>query len=178
LGQFSNAVQMVVEESYIKSRNYNPLNVVGMEGILGVVLMGLAILPALYFVPDVGLIGANFNEDSLDALVQIYNSVILIVFVLLYLLSIAFYNFFGLSVTKQLTAVHRTLIDACRTICVWIIEIILYYFVSHDYGESWNTPWSFLQLGGFVLLLLGTLIYNGVLKLGCFPYEVRKSQQV
>ena len=58
------------------------------------------------------------HRDALDAAVMIYNSHRLLAFVLLYWLSIAFYNFFGLSVAKQLTAVHRTFIDAVRTIFV------------------------------------------------------------
>lgn len=171
LGQLTNAIQMVVEESFIKSRNYPPLNVVGMEGLFGTVLMALVILPALYFVPNVGMVGSNFHDDSLDAMVQMSNSTILLVFIFLYLLSIAFYNFFGLSVTKQLTAVHRTLIDACRTICVWVTEIVLYYAVSNEFGEAWNMPWSFLQLGGFVLLVFGTLVYNAILKIPGSNYE-------
>jgi hypothetical protein len=69
--------------------------------------------------------------------------------------SIAFFNFFGVSISKELSAIHRTLIDATRTICVWIVQIFIYYVVSKDYGEAWSHPGSYLQLFGFVLLVLG-----------------------
>ena len=60
-----------------------------------------AVLPAMYFIP-----GSDVNnnyENSLDALYQIANSPRLLVFCLLYLTSIAFYNYFGLAVTRSLT---------------------------------------------------------------------------
>lgn len=55
----------------------------------------------MYYVP-----GADVNnsyENSLDALYQIANEPRLLVFCLLYLTSIAFYNYFGLAVTRSLT---------------------------------------------------------------------------
>ena len=59
------------------------------------------VLPAMYFIPGSGINGSY--ENSLDALYQIGNSPRLLVFCLLYLVSIAFYNYFGLAVTKSLT---------------------------------------------------------------------------
>lgn len=62
---------------------------------------------------------------------MIGNNKQLLAFVLLYWISIAFYNFFGLSVAKKLTAVHRTFIDAVRTIFVCFLftcSCIFYYF--------------------------------------------------
>jgi len=99
---------MVVEERFLKKSGYAPLNVVGMEGLWGVILMVVIIMPVLYFIP--GDDNGSY-ENALDALVQIRNSPSLLIFNIGYLLSIAFYNFFGLSVAKKLTSVHRTLID-------------------------------------------------------------------
>eukprot|EP01128_Nolandella_sp_AFSM9_P009779 TRINITY_DN640_c8_g1_i1.p1 TRINITY_DN640_c8_g1~~TRINITY_DN640_c8_g1_i1.p1 ORF type:complete len:398 (+),score=78.51 TRINITY_DN640_c8_g1_i1:134-1327(+) len=172
LGQVMNAIQMVFEEMLIKKKGkYHPLAVVGMEGLSGVVLMTALILPTLYFLPATGEVGSNFHDNSLDAIVQIANSQFLLVMTILYLFSIAFYNFFGLSVTKALTVVHRTLIDALRTIVVWLVNLIVYYVAGESYGEAWVTPWSFLQLGGFALLILGTLLYNEVIKVPCSTYK-------
>jgi hypothetical protein len=48
---FLGAIQMVIEEVYLKKRNYPPLNVVGMEGVFGIFLMILIALPLIYFIP-------------------------------------------------------------------------------------------------------------------------------
>eukprot|EP00026_Physarum_polycephalum_P009519 Phypoly_transcript_09645.p1 GENE.Phypoly_transcript_09645~~Phypoly_transcript_09645.p1 ORF type:complete len:343 (+),score=25.92 Phypoly_transcript_09645:72-1100(+) len=114
-GQFANAVQFIVEEIYLKKKKFTPLFVVGAEGVWGVVMMCAFVLPLVYFIPGEH---TKHYENALEAFVMIYNSHRLLFFVIIYWLSIACYNFFGLSVAKELTAVHRTFIDAVRTIFV------------------------------------------------------------
>ena len=70
-------------------------------------MLSFAILPVLYFIPGSD---QGSYENALDALVMIKNDGPLLALNLLYSMSIAFYNFFGLSVAKQLSTVHRTLI--------------------------------------------------------------------
>jgi hypothetical protein len=160
-GQLAAAVQMVVEEMFLKKKQFPPLQVVGMEGLNGTLLMAFLVMPIMYVIPgsDVGS-----YENYLDAFVQVSNSVPLLILTLGYIVSIAFYNFCGLSVAKHLSTIHRTLIDACRTILVWITGLMFYYFGLPQYGEGW-LPGSWLQVIGFVLLLLGTALYNGALQM-------------
>ncbi|XP_078001326.1 solute carrier family 35 member F6-like [Glandiceps talaboti] len=167
-GQLVSASQMIIEETFLKSRGFHPLQVVGMEGTFGVFFMSLIILPALYFIPDDTAPSGRY-EDSLDALVQIKNSPKLLSFVLLYLISIAFYNYFGLAVTKSLTAVHRTLIDACRTMLVWLVSLFIYYTIDKDFGEAFNKTWGLLQIDGFMFLVIGTGLYNELFDLEWIP---------
>ena len=159
-GQFCNAVQMIVEEIYLKKRSLEPLLVVGMEGLWGSLIMCFVVLPIIYFIP--GDDNGSY-ENAIDALYMIKNSWSLALLIVGYWLSIAFYNFFGLSVAKSLTSVHRTLIDALRTMAVWGVQLVIYYRFSRDLGEDWN-QYSWLELAGFLLLLCGTLIYNSILK--------------
>jgi len=170
-GQLMGAIQMVVEESFVKGRGIEALNIVGMEGFFGAIMMAIALIPILYFVPGGTALGNIFHDDSIDAVVQMFNNWVLLVFILLYLFSIAFYNFFGLTLTKITTAVHRTLIDACRTIAVWGAELFVYYAINEEFGEPWKTPQSYLQLLGFALLVTGTLIYNEIITIPCSTYD-------
>jgi len=157
-GQLANAIQMVMEETFLKKKEYPALHVVGMEGLHGLLIMSFIVMPILYLIPGVSwsrrfefefegkvshfvcilLLGddAGSYENYVDAFVQIGNNVPLLMFNLAYLISIAFYNFSGLSVAKFLSTVHRTLIDALRTILVWVVAIILFYAGLPDYGEG------------------------------------------
>jgi|EP01047_Picozoa_sp_COSAG01_P014285 multidrug transporter EmrE-like cation transporter len=63
--------------------------------------------------------------------------------------SIAFFNYFGISVTKKMSAAHRMVLDSVRTCVVWAAGLMLF-------GEAF----SFLQLIGFLILIAGTLVYN------------------
>jgi len=167
--QIVSASQMVIEETFLKKRGFHPLHVVGMEGFYGIVFMVAIVLPVLYFIP--GDQHHNSYENSIDALIMIGNNYKLAIFCLLYLASIAFYNFFGLSVTKSLTAVHRTLLDACRTLVVWITSLFIYYVVDKSFGEAWNINYGMFQVDGFMLLLIGTAMYNQLFKIPCNRYS-------
>jgi hypothetical protein len=67
--------------------------------------------------------------------------------------------------------------DALRTVLVWGTEIFIFYIIGDPAkGEEWS-PYSFVQLGGFALLIVGTLIYNSVLRVPgvccgvrCYPF--------
>jgi hypothetical protein len=167
-GQVCSAGQMVVEETFLKKRSVPPLRAVGLEGCWGAVVMAILVLPVVYLIP--GHQQGGRYENALDAMVMISHNGGLATFVAMYVLSIAFYNYSGLSVAKHLTSVHRTLIDALRTIFVWGCSLFIYYAVNERFGESWN-EYSFLQLGGFVLLFIGTLIYNRIVMLPGFRYS-------
>ena len=59
---------------------------------------------------------------------------------------------------------------------VWVVEVALYYITSGFVGQAW-TVWSWLQLGGFALLLLGTFIYNNVLRIPGLYYPTKEEQE-
>jgi hypothetical protein len=68
--------------------------------------------------------------------------------------SIAFFNFFGVSITKHMSASTRMVLDSLRTLVIWGVSILL----------GWET-FCFVQVIGFVVLLAGTMIYNKVWRL-------------
>lgn len=51
--------------------------------------------------------------------------------------SIAFFNFAGVSVTKELSATTRMVLDSIRTLVVWVFSIML----------QWES-FQYLQVGG------------------------------
>ncbi|KAK3092644.1 hypothetical protein FSP39_005347 [Pinctada imbricata] len=174
--QLVSATQMVIEELFLKKRSLHPLHVVGMEGSYGVFFMSAIVLPAMYYIPGSDINGSY--ENSLDALYQIANQPRLLVFCLLYLASIAFYNYFGLAVTKSLTAVHRTLIDACRTIMVWAVDLLIFYAFDKNFGEPFDKQYGLLQVDGFFFLMIGTALYNGLIHVECIPCLRRPAEEL
>lgn len=166
-GTFTSACQMIVEEVFLKKRRSHPLQVVGMEGLFGTFMMITIALPIVHFIPGNDLNGSY--ENIVDALYQIGDNPLLMVNVILYILSIAFFNYFGLSITRHLSAVHRTLIDSLRTTFVWLVSLILFYSTRGRYGEPFDSSWGLIQIDGFACLVIGTLIYNKVMDLTFIP---------
>jgi uncharacterized membrane protein len=170
------AVQMTVEEKFIGGYDIPPLQVVGWEGIFGFCTLSV-VLGIMYMVPAPaafceypgGQYGDTTNpvypshcghfEDTYDAFVLMGNSPLVTGMLLLNILSIAFFNFFGVSVTKHINATTRMVLDSMRTIIIWAFSM----------GVGWET-FCYVQIVGFVTLLSGTLIYNELIKLPWLTY--------
>lgn len=61
----------------------------------------------------------------------------------------------------HLGAVFRTVLETMRTVCVWIVDLGLFYIPLGlgQLGEAW-TRYSLVQAAGFVVLVAGTLVYG------------------
>ena len=63
------------------------------------------------------------------------------------------FNFFGLSVTRTVSATSRSTIDTCRTLFIWIVSL----------GLGWES-FKWLQIVGFGLLVYSTFVFNGLVQ--------------
>ena len=151
------AIQMTVEEKFVKGYKVPPLQGVGWEGIFGFIVVGIALFP-MYFIPWHFPAGQDFwqdhtrFEDAIDGVHQIFYIPTLTVAFLGTVVSIAFFNFAGLTVTKEVSATTRMVLDSVRTFFIWIFGLIV----------KWQT-FSFFQPIGFVLLIAGTFIYYNLI---------------
>jgi len=159
VAQICSAFQMVFEEKLLTTgAPTSAKKVVGCEGAWGCIYM-VVILALMTNMP--GSDNGHY-EDLSDGIHMLTNEPSLLFFVVTYMASIAIYNLTGIIVGKTLSAVVRCLIDSCRTIVVWIVNLIMYYFISKKYGTPWKDH-SWLMAVGFACLVIGTLLYNEVL---------------
>lgn len=163
--QIITATQMVLEEKFVVGSNVPPLQAVGWEGLFGVICMGSLLIPLNFLTYS----GAPI-EDSIDGLYQIYNSPEIAGGYFGTVVSIGFFNFAGVSITKELSATTRMVLDSVRILVIWSFTVLV--------GWQAFIP---LTLLGFVLLVLGMKIYNRIIPLPCLPYEdvltVRESER-
>merc|ERR1719375_2284347 len=137
--QIFQASMLVYEEKIMSKYTVPPLLVVGMEGMFGI-MFGMVLLTGL---------NAMHIENTSGAFYQISHCKPLLIAVVGSIFSIAFFNFSGVTVTQKASAVARSTIDVSRTIIIWAVELSM----------GWNT-FNTLQLAGFFVLALGTMIYN------------------
>lgn len=152
MAQIIVAVQMVLEEKFVYKHDVHPLKAVGTEGFFGFLILSLLLIP-MYFIP-VGNFGDNPRhvlEDALDAFCQIGHQPLIILALLGNTVSIAFFNFAGISVTKEISATTRMVLDSLRTLVIWVVSLAL----------GWE-QFQGLQILGFIILLAGTALYNGL----------------
>ncbi|KAE8286637.1 Solute carrier family 35 member F6 ANT2-binding protein [Larimichthys crocea] len=152
MAQIIVSVQMVLEEKFVYRHNIHPLKAVGTEGFFGFFVLSLLLIP-MYFIP-VGDFADNPRhvlEDALDAFCQIGHKPLILLALLGNTVSIAFFNFAGISVTKEISATTRMVLDSLRTLVIWVVSLALGWEQFHG-----------LQVLGFLVLLLGTGLYNGL----------------
>ncbi|XP_060596006.1 solute carrier family 35 member F6-like [Ruditapes philippinarum] len=147
------SVQMVYEERVIGRFNVQPLAAVGYEGLFGALVLGLLLIPFYYI--DAGSFShaaGNRLENVHDAFVQMGNNWRIILATVGNIMSIAFFNFAGISVTRELSATTRMVLDSVRTLVIWAVTLSL----------SWQ-DFQYLQVVGFILLILGMMLYNDII---------------
>jgi len=169
LSQIVQAGQIVTEEFLLKDLTLSPLSVVGFEGLWGTLLMIFIACPIAYVVPgaDYSPMKHNSLENTIDSFICLASSKSLIIAVLLFCGAVFLYNCYGMLITDSFSAINRTIFEAVRTAVVWIVSLVIHAIEPDSpYGELWN-KYSFVELAGFILLFISSLIYNGVIKLPC-----------
>jgi drug/metabolite transporter (DMT)-like permease len=155
IAQIVTALQMVYEEIYVSRMDISPLECVGLEGVFGFLIVTLAMVPMFYIRAPDSMKNNNAGgviEDAPDALAQIANNLMLLPPTLGVILSIAFYNFAGVSVTKEISATTRMVLDSIRTLVVWAFGLSIGFEVFH-----------WMQLVGFLFLITGICSYNDLI---------------
>ena len=164
LAQCFTAFQFVIEERIMESYSVPAIKAVGLEGLFGLISLGVA-FPILHFTYGIHGPPGNFADivngyhDMFDH-TTVWASGIGIIF------SIAFFNWFGLTVTRNISATSRSTIDTCRTLFIWMISL----------GLQWET-FKYLQVLGFIVLIYGTFVFNDVVK-PPFCFSVKLESEV
>lgn len=165
IAQVITATQMTYEEKYVGSLNIPSLQAVGWEGIFGFVVLSVLLVP-MYFIHVPKVFSNNPRqvlEDAVDAFYMIKHNYLLLVPISATVFSIAFFNFAGISVTKEISATTRMVLDSVRTIVIWSVSLSIGWQKFHP-----------LQLVGFTSLIFGMCIYNDIIVMRPLRFIGRK----
>ncbi|KAG1664858.1 Solute carrier family 35 member F6 [Nymphon striatum] len=153
IAQIIVGTQMVYEEKFISKHNVPPLQAVGWEGFFGFSILAILLVP-MYYIPVGHVLFHNPDgnmEDAIDGFYQIGNNWQVALAFCGTIVSIAFFNFAGISVTKEISATTRMVLDSVRTIIIWIVSLAIDWQQFHP-----------LQLLGFFVLIIGMCLYNDI----------------
>ncbi|KAK5664289.1 hypothetical protein OQA88_507 [Cercophora sp. LCS_1] len=161
--QIFTATQFVLEEWILERSAIEPIRVVGWEGLFGfsITLLGMVVLHLAVGRTEAGRYGPF---DMMEGWRQFWEYRPVFISSILIMISIGGFNFFGLSVTRSVSATSRSTIDTCRTLFIWIVSL----------GLGWET-FKWLQVVGFALLVYFTFLFNGIVQP---PFEFLKVEEV
>lgn len=81
--------------------------------------------------------------------------------------SIAFFNSFGIAVTKYASAAQRSTIDTSRTVLIWFFSCVLHL-------EKFEP----LEIPGFIFLAFGTLMFNEIIVLPFWGFDTNTADAI
>ncbi|KAL6446837.1 hypothetical protein ACFW04_001339 [Cataglyphis niger] len=102
-------------------------------GIFGFIGISIALIPLNYITapPPFADNSRGTLEASVEALIEIGGSIKLLIAVIGISFSIAFFNFAGISVTKEMSATTRMILDSVRTILIWAFSLAFQWQAFH-----------------------------------------------
>ena len=128
MAQIVTAIQMVTEQKFLNQYDVPALLAVGLEGLFGMTILSLLLIPFYYI-----HVSSTFSrnpygrlEDIFFAFKEIRDNPIILAALGLTVLSIAFFNFAGITVTKRISATSRMVLDSVRTLVIWMVSIPLF----------------------------------------------------
>ncbi|NWX07599.1 S35F6 protein, partial [Caloenas nicobarica] len=140
------------EEEIVCVEGGESLAQAGQRGFFGFLILALLLVP-MYYIPAGSFSGnpRRTLEDALDAFCQIGQQPLIALALLGNISSIAFFNFAGISVTKEISATTRMVLDSLRTLVIWAVSLAVGWETFHG-----------LEILGFGVLLTGAALYNGL----------------
>ena len=186
---FVQSIQNVFLEKILDG--LNPLEIVGLQGLWGIVIVLGICIPIAYVIPGSEYrkgIDSNGNaltsfESIVDTFHRLGESAKLSALYWSYLFILFFFNIGVITVINFTTALNFTIVSSVKSLLVWIIFLIVGAIVGeegregqYEYAEMW-TKWSWSQLIGFMMNLVATTINNRFVELPCFSYPEIESEE-
>jgi len=162
-------VQFIIEDKILNTFYILPLKMVGMEGTWGLMLSAGAILVTSLMSCDYTVGAAlcqpnGYVEDPVEGFKVLLTNWQMLCYAALGITSLSFFNFCGVSVTKYVSSLSRSILNISVTVIIWFFDMIAGY-------ESFN----WLQLVGFIVLVSGNLIYQEVIVIPGFDKNIKKN---
>ena len=172
MGQLFGAVAYVAEEKWLgEFDNLDPMLLVVYEGVAGIMIWAF-LLPIFQFIPcdNKALCSGGVIEDTAGAFRSYAANPTLILYSVSLIISVTFLASAGIQVVKYGSAAQRTTSDMLRPMFVWIFFMIL-PVEQKDGSMRPSEVFSWLQLGGYVILVTGVLVYNEIIVVPFFNYD-------
>lgn len=167
--EFLRAFKGVFEERLLKTLRYDALMVIGLQGIMAFCLS----IPTLFIVDNVMVKGKPLESLS-DTWDQYSSSAAIIGLSVTFVVTVPGLFVSGAYVTKLMSAVHNALTGTITTALVWLVSIIIHVIDSKRGFEV--KPIHLVQLLGFVIVILSSLVYDSIIRIPGLFYPADRTE--
>ena len=149
--------QFIVEEKLLSSYYLSPFKVVGWEGITGCFLWSILLIIFQYITCHNEVCNNGQIENTRVAFNSLKKSVPLMLYLSGNIIFVTGMNGLGMIITKYASAATRVILQQTKTVLVWAFFLI--------YKGSGHENFKVLQLIGFIILVIGVILYNEIVVL-------------
>ncbi|OHT12026.1 Integral membrane protein [Tritrichomonas foetus] len=171
IAQVFHATQVILEEYLIRFvGTVGALEVIGNEGFAGLLLLIFVMYPFAFICPgnDPSPLSGGSLENIIDTFTMAFNNGYIILMFFIYIVVAGSYNISAMLCIAFTSSLNEAIVDVVRTLTIWICMLIS-AAIGLPFGEPW-VKYSWMELGGFVLMIIGNFIYNGFIRFPCFKY--------
>lgn len=158
-----------INDKYIMDKMYiSPFFLLLYQGICGSVFSIICIFIS-YSIPcneNWGLCEGEKFEDFTELINIFGDNIDVIPFLFFLLFGSTFVNVFLMLIKKYLTPTHRSIADSFNAFFVWAS--------TFTYDQGWGNKWdsmNFLDIFGYLLIIIGCLIYNEIIIIHFFNLD-------
>ena len=167
LAQFFQSCQSLIETKYLTDPSDPMEMIIGIEGIIS------AIFSLVVIFPIVGLISSKISfifENIFDTLTMLKNNLTLIILALTYVFLVTCYLSLSTVIIEFTRTKDKSLLGCSRSLIILFFCPIL-HVINKSLGQSFDI-YSLLYVPGSLLVLVGILIHDSVIKIGLFDYPL------
>jgi len=176
IAQVLAALKAISEEKILHQNDLSPIWLCGIEGIYEALLLLFAFFPLLYISPK--SFGEQFQENFCSDFLMVIHSPKLMLNIFVYLFIAMCYNTGLMGVILTTSAIGFSVVESIASTVMWMMDLFIHYQLhgflfnlnSSKFGEPWVSA-SYIRLAGYLLVIIGALIYIKIVKLSCFQYE-------
>lgn len=129
---FLNGFQFTYEQTLFNRYHIEPLMLVGCEGLVGFTVECIIITILNFIHCSFGADACAYNSSGqpmMESTGSYFSSIgasgFLLAFIILGVFSIMVFNVSGVTVTKYISALARSICDVTRTLLIWIVGIVV-----------------------------------------------------
>lgn len=176
-GEFIRSLRTVIEEKLMKKMKYDALLIVGLQGIMALTLS----IPVLFIMNAITIDGKPVEKLS-DTWNQFTSTPMVYALAATFPISVSGLFISGAYVTKLMSAVHNALTTILTNGLVWGLMIAVFFLDKtindkEDKMTRGERPQTIdlVQVLGFIIVLLASLVYDAILRLPFFTYPLDRA---
>ena len=173
IGQGVKAFESILNERLLQDQMIPPSLLASLEGVWGLYICTFILMPFMNVLDPKN----PLYENSIESFEMVFSSLDLSLTLLFYIISASFFTFSCLVIINTSSAINKNLYETMEPFFIWALSIFFKYVLNLEGNNVYIDIYSILEFLGCLFAAIGALVFNKVIKFGCFIYDEDEAKQ-